>query len=60
MLLEGGDGNGTLAGVKVLRADGLPTDAECLIKYFTENLRGKVKMEKYGNPLGSGRITIVE
>ena len=60
VLLEGGDGNGTLAGVKVLRADGLPTDAECLIKYFTENLRGKVKMERYGNPLGSGRITIVE
>ncbi|RKJ78453.1 bifunctional metallophosphatase/5'-nucleotidase [Pyramidobacter sp. CG50-2] len=60
VLLEGGDGNGALAGVKVLKAEGLPTDAECLVKYFTEDLHGKVKMEKYGNPLGSGRITIVE
>ena len=57
-LLDGGDGNGGVQGIKALKTEGLPTDAECLLKFFTENLKGKITMEEYGNPLGAGRIVI--
>ena len=57
-LLDGGDGNGGVQGIKPLKTEGFPTDAECLLKFFTENLKGKITMEEYGNPLGAGRIVI--
>ena len=57
-ILEGGDGNGGVQGIKALKTEGISADAECLIKYFTENLKGKITMEEYGNPLGAGRIII--
>ena len=57
-LLDGGDGNGGVQGIKALKTEGFPTDAECLLKFFTENLKGKITMEEYGNPLGAGRIVI--
>ena len=57
-LLDGGDGNGGVQGIKPLKTEGSPTDAECLLKFFTENLKGKITMEEYGNPLGAGRIVI--
>ncbi len=59
-LTQGGDGFTMFTGVEIVKADGLPTDAEMLIKYFTENLGGKITAEKYGNEAGSGRITVNE
>ena len=59
VLLQGGDGLTMLDGVRVLQQEGLPCDSEMLIKYFTENLGGKITAEKYGNPDGDGRITII-
>lgn len=57
-LLDGGDGNGGVQGIKPFKTEGLPTDAECLLKYLTDHLKGKITMEQYGNPLGAGRIVI--
>jgi len=57
-LLDGGDGNGGVKGIKALKIEGLPPDAECLIIYLTNHLKGRVTMEQYGNPLGAGRIVI--
>ncbi|MBE6771578.1 MAG: hypothetical protein E7547_05475 [Ruminococcaceae bacterium] len=59
VLLQGGDGLTMLDGARVLQQEGLPCDSEMLIKYFTENLGGKITAEKYGNPNGDGRITII-
>ena len=57
-ILEGGDGNGGVQGIKPLKTEGFPADAECLLKYTIETLKGKITMEQYGNPLGAGRIVI--
>ena len=57
ILLEGGDGTGKLS-VKVIQSEGLPTDAECLVKYVAETLSGRIPKTLYGNALGSGRIVI--
>lgn len=43
----------------VSAADELPTDTEMLVKYFTENLGGKLTADKYGNIEGDGRMTVV-
>lgn len=60
VLLQGGDGLTMLDGVKVVQQEGLPCDSQMLIKYFTENLNGKITAEQYGNPDGEGRIRIVD
>lgn len=60
VLLQGGDGLTMLDGAKIVQQEGLPCDSEMLIEYFTEHLDGKITAEKYGNPNGEGRITIVD
>ena len=60
VLTQGGDGLTMLEGVNVVEQEGLPCDSEMLIKYFTENLGGKITAEKYGNPDGEGRIKIID
>lgn len=60
VLLQGGDGLTMLDGAKVVQSEGLPCDSEMLIKYFTETLGGKITAEKYGDPDGDGRITIID
>ncbi len=59
-LTQGGDGFTMLMGSKIVRSEGLPTDAETLINYFTETLGGKLTAEQYGNEDGDGRIKINE
>ena len=59
VLTQGGDGLTMLEGAKVIQDEGLPCDNEMLIKYFTEALDGVISEEKYGNPDGDGRITII-
>ena len=59
LLLDGGDGLTMFKGATVIEKDGLLCDSEMLIKYFTENLGGKITKEKYGNPNGDGRIKII-
>ncbi len=59
VLTQGGDGLTMLDGAKVVENCEL-TDSEMLVKYFTESLGGKITAEKYGNPDGDGRITIVD
>ena len=58
VLTQGGDGLTMLEGVNVVEQEGLHCDSEMLIKYFTENLGGKITFEQYGNPDGDGRIRI--
>ena len=60
VILQGGDGLTMLDGVKIIQQEGLPCDSEMLIKYFTENLNGKITAEQYGNPDGDGRIKIID
>ena len=60
VLTQGGDGLTMLEGSKVVQKEGLPCDSEMLIKYFTEVLNGEITADKYGNPDGDGRITIVD
>ncbi|MBQ3602471.1 MAG: 5'-nucleotidase C-terminal domain-containing protein [Clostridia bacterium] len=60
VLLQGGDGLTMLDGARVLQQEGLPCDSEMLIEYFVETLEGKITAEKYGNPDGEGRITIID
>ncbi len=57
-LTQGGDGFAMLKNAKIVKSEGLPSDAEMLTKYFTENLNGKLTTEKYGNKTGDGRITV--
>ena len=49
-----------LDNATVVQQEGLPCDSEMLVKYFTETLGGKITAEKYGNPDGDGRITIID
>ncbi len=58
MLLDGGDGMAKSSDVQIVKRGGLPSDAECLVKYFTENLSGLVTEENYPSPYGDGRIKI--
>lgn len=60
VLTQGGDGLTMLDGAKVVQQEGLLSDSEMLIKYFTENLGGKITAEKYDNPYGDGRIKIID
>lgn len=60
VLLQGGDGLTMLDNATVVQQEGLPCDSEMLVKYFTETLGGKITAEKYGNPDGDGRITIID
>lgn len=48
-----------LDGAKVVAKEGLPTDTEMLVNYFTETLGGKITAERYGNISGEGRMTVV-
>ncbi len=59
-LTQGGDGFIMFAGAPIVKSEGLSTDAEMLIEYFTENLGGKLTAEQYGNEAGDGRIKINE
>lgn len=60
VLLQGGDGLTMLDNATVVQQEGLPCDSEMLVKYFTETLGGKITAEKYGDPDGDGRITIID
>ncbi len=60
VLTQGGDGLTMLDDAKVIQKDGLPCDNEMLIEYFTETLNGKIPADKYSNPDGDGRITIID
>lgn len=60
VLTQGGDGLTMLEGSTVIQNEGLPCDNEMLIEYFTGTLGGVITEEKYGNPDGDGRITIIE
>lgn len=46
------------ADAKVVAYEGLPTDTEMLVEYFTEHLGGVISAEQYGDPSGDGRIAI--
>jgi len=48
-----------LDGAKVIAKEGLPTDTEMLVNYFTETLGGRITMEQYGDINGEGRIKII-
>lgn len=54
-----GDGYYMLRDCEVISEEGIPTDAEMLIHYFTENLNGKITSAQYGNKKGDGRIKII-
>lgn len=58
LLTQGGDGFNMFSSKGMKKAD--YTDAELLVKYFTETLGGKITAEKYGNTAGDGRITVFE
>lgn len=47
------------ADATVIADEGLPTDTEMLVEYFTETLGGRITEAQYGDPLGDGRITII-
>lgn len=59
MLKQGGDGFTMFADSAVLEREGLPTDAEMLVEYFTEHLNCVITEEQYGNIGGDGRIKVV-
>ncbi len=59
VLLDGGDGMAAPEDVQVVKRGDLPSDAECLVKYFTEILGGCVTEENYPSPFGDGRIKIL-
>lgn len=59
-LKQQGDGYTMFADSEVVKKDGLPVDAAMLEQYFTETLGGSVSAAQYGNPLGDGRIQVVE
>lgn len=59
-LKEGGDGLTMFADSEIIEQEGLPSDAEMLIQYFTETLGGAVTEEQYGSLKGDGRITIYQ
>ena len=42
----------------VVKQEGLSTDSDMLIQYFTEKLNSVISTEKYGNLRGEGRIVI--
>ncbi len=58
LLTQGGD------GFNMFNSNGMVTveytDAQLLIKYFTEDLNGKITADKYGNAEGDGRITVYQ
>lgn len=56
LIEQNGDGYTMFKGAQVTPLN--MTDGESVVKYFTENLKGKITAEKYGNPEGSGRIII--
>lgn len=60
VLTQGGDGLTMLDGATVIQSEGLLSDSEMLVKYFTETLDGEITAEKYGNPDGDSRIKIVD
>ncbi len=45
---------------EIVEKEGLSTDAEMLIAYFTETLGGLISEEQYGKPEGEGRMTVVD
>lgn len=58
VLVEHGDGMTAFDGCKVVQ-DQVKIDNQVLIDYLTETLDGVVS-EKYADPYGEGRITIIE
>ena len=59
MLTQGGDGFTMFSSDQIVQSEGLPTDADMLIQYFTEDLNGVITAAQYGSALGDGRITVV-
>ncbi len=57
---QGGDGFTMFDGAKIVKSEGLATDSEMLVEYFTKDLGGVLTAEKYGNKTGDGRIVINE
>ncbi len=49
-----------LANAKEVEGEALMNDAEMLIEYFVNHLNRTVSEAMYGNPLGEGRITLVD
>ncbi len=47
------------ADARVVAKEGLPTDTEMLLDYFTEDLECKISAERYGVISGEGRIRII-
>ena len=60
MLQEGGDGFTMFADSEIVAMEGLLSDADMLIQYFTETLGGTVTKVQYGILKGEGRITICQ
>ncbi len=58
LLTQGGDGFNMFNSDSIVKSE--YTDAELLIKYFTETLGGKITAEQYGNTEGDGRITVYQ
>ena len=58
LLKQGGDGFTMFADSDVVKQEGLSTDSDMLIQYFTEKLNSVISTEKYGNLRGEGRIVI--
>ena len=58
MLLNNGDGYTMFEGCKVLQ-ESVKLDNQVLIDYITETLGGVIG-EEYENPVGQGRITILQ
>ncbi len=58
LLTQGGDGFNMFSAESMTKVE--DTDAELLVKYFTETLNGKITAEQYGNAEGDGRITVYE
>jgi len=46
-------------GAKVVKKEGLPTDTEVIVEYFTKHLNGKISADQYGNANGEGRMKTV-
>ncbi len=57
MLLQ--SGYKMFADATIVADEGLPTDTEMLLNYFTETLGGRITEAQYGDPSGDGRITII-
>lgn len=58
LLKQGGDGFTMFEKSEIVKEEGLLTDSEMLIHYFTDMLNGVVSEKQYGNLKGEGRLDI--